>query len=173
MAKYDYVLWDWNGTIVDDLDINLKIINQLLKERNLPTITLQRYKEIFTFPIIEFYRSAGFDCQEYTYNLLVSDYKSAYTAQMHNIHLMPYAKTILSEIKKKNVSEVIEIYENLQIHQRKDIAINADTICQILNKKKGPFLNDIYRGLEEKIISDELLNEQKNLINYIINSIQG
>ena len=61
MTKYDYILWDWNGTIVDDLNINFKIINQLLKERNLPTITLQRYKEIFTFPIIEFYRSAGFD----------------------------------------------------------------------------------------------------------------
>ena len=107
MTKYDYILWDWNGTIVDDLNINFKIINQLLKERNLPTITLQRYKEIFTFPIIEFYRSAGFDCQEYTYNLLVSDYKSAYTAQMHNIHLMPYAESILSEISQKNIRQCI------------------------------------------------------------------
>lgn len=100
-TKYDYILWDWNGTIVNDLDINFKIINRLLKERNLPTITLQRYKEIFTFPIIEFYRSAGFDCQEYDYSLLVSDYKSAYTAQMQYIQLMPYTESILSEINKK------------------------------------------------------------------------
>jgi len=107
MTKYDYILWDWNGTIVNDLDINFKIINQLLKKRNLPTITLQRYKEIFTFPIIEFYRSAGFDCQEYNYNLLVSDYKSAYTAQMQYIQLMPYTESILSEISKKNIKQCI------------------------------------------------------------------
>ena len=79
----------------------------MLTERNLPTITLQRYKEIFTFPIIEFYRSAGFDCQEYNYNLLVSDYKSAYTAQMQNIQLMPYTESILSEINKKNIKQCI------------------------------------------------------------------
>ena len=30
MTKYDYILWDWNGTIVDDLNINFKIINQLI-----------------------------------------------------------------------------------------------------------------------------------------------
>lgn len=101
MKKYDYILWDWNCTIVDDLNVNFKTINQLLEARNLPTITLQKYKEIFTFPIIEFYRSAGFDCQDYNYNLLVKDYNSAYASQMHDISLMPYTESVLSDINKK------------------------------------------------------------------------
>ena len=83
-----------------------------------------------------------------------------------------YISTIVSKINNLDISKTIETYENLQIHSRKDIDIKAEDICNILNKKSGPFLNDIYKDLEEKIISNELLNERKNLINYIINSTQ-
>lgn len=107
MNKYDYILWDWNGTIVDDLDTNFKIINQLLLKRNLPAITMQKYKEIFTFPIIDFYRSAGFDCQTDAYDALVSDYKSTYEAQMNNINLMPYAEFVFSKINHKKIKQFI------------------------------------------------------------------
>lgn len=119
MNKYDYILWDWNGTIVNDLDINFKIINQLLLERSLPTITLQKYKEIFTFPIIEFYRSAGFNCQPDAYDLLVSDYKSAYTAHMPFIKLMPHTESVFMQINQKKIKQCIFSASNHQtIHSQ-------------------------------------------------------
>lgn len=37
MARYDYILWDWNGTLVDDLDANIAIINNLLCQRKRQT----------------------------------------------------------------------------------------------------------------------------------------
>ena len=32
--KYDYLVLDFNGTIIDDVDLCLNILNHLLEERN-------------------------------------------------------------------------------------------------------------------------------------------
>lgn len=63
--RYKYVLWDFNGTIVNDVDICLSIINELLKEEGKDTITLEKYRSIFTFPVIEYYKRVGIiSCDE-------------------------------------------------------------------------------------------------------------
>ena len=30
--KYDVIFWDWNGTIIDDVEICMETVNSLLKE---------------------------------------------------------------------------------------------------------------------------------------------
>lgn len=45
-----HIIWDWNGTLFDDVDICVDNINWLLKKYNLPEITKEKYREIFTFP---------------------------------------------------------------------------------------------------------------------------
>lgn len=63
--KYKYVLWDFNGTIVNDVDICLSIINELLVEEGKERITLEKYRDIFTFPVIEYYKRVGIiSCDE-------------------------------------------------------------------------------------------------------------
>lgn len=63
--RYKYVLWDFNGTIVNDVDICLNIINELLKEEGKTAITLEKYRSIFTFPVIEYYKRVGIiSCDE-------------------------------------------------------------------------------------------------------------
>ena len=62
MRRYDYVLWDWNGTLLDDLALNLSVENELLRRRGLfERADKDYYLEHFGFPIIEFYRALGFD----------------------------------------------------------------------------------------------------------------
>ena len=53
--RYTHVSWDWNGTIIDDLEINFSVINTLLNSRKKATISLPEYRSAFTFPIKEFY----------------------------------------------------------------------------------------------------------------------
>lgn len=45
------IFFDFNGTIINDVDLCLNILNEMLKENGLEPITLERYREIFTFPI--------------------------------------------------------------------------------------------------------------------------
>ena len=44
---YKTIIWDWNGTLLDDLELSLGATNSLLEDRNLPKLSVNRYKEIF------------------------------------------------------------------------------------------------------------------------------
>ena len=58
------IIWDWNGTLLDDLDLSLESVNILLEERNLPALSVEKYKDIFCFPIVDYYVKAGFDFEK-------------------------------------------------------------------------------------------------------------
>ena len=58
---YKTVIFDFNGTLLDDCDCCLKILNLLTKEYGLGYVSKEHYKSIFTFPVYEYYQSLGFD----------------------------------------------------------------------------------------------------------------
>ena len=61
---YNSIIWDWNGTLLNDLEICLSGVNSLLEDRSLPLLTKDRYLQIFTFPVREYYSNAGFDFEK-------------------------------------------------------------------------------------------------------------
>ena len=61
MKNKKAIIWDWNGTLLDDVELCINSMNLLLKERNLQALTIDRYREIFTFPVKEYYQKAGFN----------------------------------------------------------------------------------------------------------------
>jgi len=57
-----HVVWDWNGTLFDDLHCCVAVANQLLEEFGLPGLTgVADYHAKFRFPIIDYYADLGFD----------------------------------------------------------------------------------------------------------------
>ena len=58
---YKHIIWDWNGTLLDDAWLCVDIMDSMLKERSLGTLTLDRYQRLFEFPVIDYYRKLGFD----------------------------------------------------------------------------------------------------------------
>lgn len=54
-----YVIWDWNGTLLDDTPAALGAQNALLERRGLKTLTLEEYRETFSFPTLKFYEKQG------------------------------------------------------------------------------------------------------------------
>ena len=54
------ILWDWNGTLLDDLRYGMAVRNRVFPAFNLPTIdSLETYHAQFTFPIRLYYERAG------------------------------------------------------------------------------------------------------------------
>ena len=69
--KYTDVIWDFNGTILDDVEAGILSVNKLLSDRGLDTIPDEEfYRSVFTFPIIEYYRALGFDFNAEPYEVL-------------------------------------------------------------------------------------------------------
>ena len=60
MIEVENILFDFNGTIVDDVDLCLELLNTMLQACNHPKVALKKYLDIFDFPVIEYYKKAGF-----------------------------------------------------------------------------------------------------------------
>ena len=61
MKKYNHIIWDWNGTLLNDRWLCVEAINQALNKRNLPMLTEGKYKDVFSFPVEDYYKKVGFD----------------------------------------------------------------------------------------------------------------
>ena len=60
LKNYDHIIWDWNGTLLEDIDVVLDILGDMLVEGNLPIPSLAEYRNTFCFPIIDYYKKLGF-----------------------------------------------------------------------------------------------------------------
>ena len=57
-----HVVWDWNGTLLDDLQCCVEVANTLLGEFGLPALDgVVGYQSRFRFPIVAYYADLGFD----------------------------------------------------------------------------------------------------------------
>ena len=61
---YKHIIWDWNGTLLDDGWLFVDVMNTILKRRKMNTITLEKYREIFGFPVKNYYIKLGFDLEK-------------------------------------------------------------------------------------------------------------
>ena len=58
-SQIETVIWDFNGTIVDDLSLAVRSVNAQLARRGLPTLSVDRYRDVFEFPVETYYRRIG------------------------------------------------------------------------------------------------------------------
>ena len=52
-----HIVWDWNGTLLDDLDVVIEALNVGLSNHEMPPIDADEYRDHFTRPIRRFYDS--------------------------------------------------------------------------------------------------------------------
>lgn len=76
-----YVLWDWNGTLLDDTKAAVAALNGMLARRGLDPIGLPFYREHFAFPVRPFYERIGFVLANEDWDALAREYHAAYAAE--------------------------------------------------------------------------------------------
>jgi len=106
ISKYEHVIWDWNGTILNDAEQSLIALNKLLLEHNLDEIKLWDYKSKFCHPLRNFYKDLGFDLEKNDFNELCT----AFLLKYHNQReYMKVQKGIMNVIKYIDDSEITQI----------------------------------------------------------------
>ena len=59
--KPELLIWDWNGTILDDAEVCKTIANIMLAERGIRTLPdMDAYRAVFGFPIKAYYEKMGY-----------------------------------------------------------------------------------------------------------------
>ena len=100
MKDYKYILFDWNGTLVDDLWINFGLCNTLLSRRDLPEIeSIDFYLEHFDFPIRPFYDLLGFDWEKESYEEIAVEYGDIYAREMEKASLFDDVVPVLTALR--------------------------------------------------------------------------
>lgn len=107
LAAYKHIIWDWNGTLFSDVELCHRIMNNLLSSRNLPIISLEDYRRIFTFPVKEYYRLAGHDISDENWELLSHDFISQYEKNKNECTLYENTKEVLTCIKSKGITQSV------------------------------------------------------------------
>ena len=51
-----HIVWDWNGTLFDDIEVVVAASNAALAEIGLPPLTVRQYREQYRVPVVDFYR---------------------------------------------------------------------------------------------------------------------
>lgn len=58
------LIWDFNGTVMDDLNASVCAVNAMLTRRGLPLITEEWYTKNLVMPLEVFYEGVGFDMKK-------------------------------------------------------------------------------------------------------------
>ena len=102
------VIWDWNGTLLDDLQLCLGLLNELLEDSGCPNrYDLEGYREIFGFPVVDYYRRAGLDLEKRSFEEMAADYVARYDPASFSCSLCPGAADALAALKSAGVRQVI------------------------------------------------------------------
>ncbi|MBR2867538.1 MAG: HAD family hydrolase [Clostridia bacterium] len=119
--KYTHIIWDWNGTLLDDIGASLASVNDMLARRGEEPMDITRYKECIGTPIIRFYEQV-FDLEKEDYPSILAEYNAGY---MHHLGVCGLTEGAV---------EAIEIFAAAGIHQAIVSSSNNAQLCE--NAKK-------------------------------------
>ena len=101
---FTHVIWDWNGTLLDDATACVAAINALLERRNLPQVTHRQYLDVFDFPVRDYYLQLGFDFSKDDWDRVAEEYHAIYAVTSAHAPLRSGTLATLQELKSKGVA---------------------------------------------------------------------
>ncbi len=116
--KYKHIIWDWNGTLLDDAWLCVEIINQQLAAQNLPEISMQVYADIFRFPVKEYYVAAGFDFNKVPFETLSDKFIEHYEVRKFECPVRENGISTLKKIGQTGIPQsIISASSQSSLHQ--------------------------------------------------------
>lgn len=102
-----HVIWDWNGTLLDDVDLAVAAIGEVLQAHGLPPIDRTTYRNTFCFPIPEYYRRLGFTFDEATFDALTQQFVSCYRKRKGLLKLHEGTKEVLQAVRDRRHTQSV------------------------------------------------------------------
>jgi len=157
------IIWDWNGTLLNDLDFCISTINTLLKKRNLTLQNRNSYKEAFSFPVIDYYRAIGFNFEKEGFVIPAKEFIDLYDSGVKNCNLHQAAIDLLTWFKEKNTRQFVlsAMQQNMLEQTIKHNSISG-FFEGVFGLKDHYAVSKIERG--EQLISEFKLKKDKTWI---------
>lgn len=116
--RYRHIVWDWNGTLLDDCDYAIAVMNGLLARRQLPLLDRARYHALFDFPVRDYYERLGFDPARDTFEQLSVEFITAYDAQRLTCGLHAGVEALLAAVRGAGLTQsILSAYRQETLHE--------------------------------------------------------
>ena len=107
MNRVDHVIWDWNGTLVDDTRLCVNIVNGILSEMCIPKVSLEFYRDNFSFPVRSYYEKIGLPAEEASYREVSEKFISEYRRLRRTCNLQVNARTVIMGLAEAGIGQSI------------------------------------------------------------------
>lgn len=104
--RYTHIIWDWNGTLLNDVSASLASINDMLKIREMPPIDIDIYRESIGVPIRKFYERV-FDMEKEDYSIIINQYNNGYLKHLEACKLTDGAIEAIEYIRKNGSRQAV------------------------------------------------------------------
>ena len=105
--KYSHVIWDWNGTIVNDAQFCVELVNELLLEFNQEQVSLEFYLDNFQFPVSSYYSKIGLPTDSQSTNRISSQFINNYRRRFQSCPTQRGVRACISKLKEFNVNQSV------------------------------------------------------------------
>lgn len=104
--RYKYIFWDFNGTVIDDVQNALACVNDMLERKGKSPITLEEYYTYVETPIIRFYYHI-LPPEEIDFDEISRDYHRDYARHLDDTRTAKGIPELLKELKEFGVHQYI------------------------------------------------------------------
>ena len=103
-----YLIWDYNGTIVNDTRLCFEIEMKMLRDRGMKAdFDMDWYLHHFRFPVIEYYKDMGYDFEKEDFNEIAIEFNELYNAEFLSCPLCEGFEEKINESINKGYQNVI------------------------------------------------------------------
>ena len=105
--KYEHVIWDWNGTLLDDVQFSVDVFNSMTSHYGVNPVSLEYYRKNFRFPVAEFYEQAGFDFSVQDFNEVSGFFIERYNSRRFQCKIFDGAPRAMRLLKKNGLTQSV------------------------------------------------------------------
>lgn len=102
-----YVFWDFNGTILDDKQLSLDLLNEILKKQNKKMLTMDEYLEVFGFPIKDYYMRSGVTFENESFEDMADWFIKEYQPKSLKLSIHKDVEETLIILQKMGIKNIV------------------------------------------------------------------
>ena len=124
MAKnISHIIWDWNGTLLNDTRACVNAVNKMLSDRGLSQLTVEQYRSLFGFPVSDFYREIGFALENEDWDTMAVEFHDLFLSDksitlhsntrqiLEQLHGLGLVQSVLSASEQSVLDDMIVEYK--------------------------------------------------------------